>query len=1222
MESRLGTAEWEDLDVFAERHAYEEGDFWIGRSPKTGEPLGYADDRHILLASKSRSGKGTTTIMNNLLTWQGSMVVVDPKGENATVTASRRGDGSDYCEGMGQRVFVLDPFGASSVHDKYRASFNPLDALDPKSTSVIDDAGLIADAIIPERPDAKDPYFDLTARKMLKGLILHVITAPHFEGRRDLLTVRALIRHGEREGLEKIKAARAARNDGSEKRRPLPSAFQLLWSDVAANHALEGIIAGIGESIANSAIEASKTFDNCLSTLDRHTEFLDSFEMKKVLERSDFSLSDLKTDPRGVSLYLCLPQRYTAEHYRWLRLMNTLVITMMEEVKEQPATGHRVLMVLDEFLLLEYMKVIERAVPYIAGYGLTMFFVVQSLEHLKKVYSETWETLIANCGIKMFYAVGDHFSRKYISDLIGETEVIREAESWSEQRGTSTSETHGESSSQTEGVSESTAEGKSQSLGQTEQRSTTHGTSESVSDAVSETRGWNEGQSDSRTKGKQRSSSRGTSENDSEGYSPSKLFRNTERHFRLLRENETKNLATGSNRGSTFGRNWSRSRSTSSGTSGSQTLSRTTSGGRSHSETTGSSKSVTESESFTHTRGQSASKTSGINESTTTGSSQTSGSSRNQTVHKRPLITPDEIGRYFARPPEPSNDPAWGLVLIDDAKPAVVHRVEYYQDLFFGWLFDPHPDHAPPPMLITTHEISPPLVIPDLAEFSKVYWTREPGAFVRRGEEIARVDLPGPRELVEIGLVALTGDMSCMEGVVLEQGVVQLKLFSERTGEISELCLHHGESFADRDRVAQLRGNNRKWLLESEITGPVPCPISDYSNLVKDLYRREAAGRVLHQQMLEQQAATEERARLALLEQERAEREAEEARIARERREQEERERARAEAAEKARREAKERAIELAFPAPKWINEGLLFAIGAPVGVLIGASMDVEVNSHWVVTIFIIWIVGGIAGGFMGEPVFEWISKKYSERAERLWDALPIAEQAQRVERELHGYAVENQEQSQQDMRKSFAESLQWLFGWLVGLMGFAVGAFGAYRAWRYGNQFDMSFAEKLQDAAYAFIPMVGVGVAIGVILDLLVTRARAKHWDARQTRACDSTRMKTEPTPESMEARRERLRKQQVRIEKRIGVKPAACGGVAILMALVASAVFFGRDGTFDSLTDGLATVAISGVMGIGSYACSVIGLRWYYRSREGGKIEEARNRTHGNRTLRRRRS
>ena len=1097
MESRLGTAEWEDLDIFTDRHAYEEGDFWIGRSPKTGEPLGFADDRHIFLASKSRSGKGTTTIINNLLTWQGSMVVVDPKGENATVTAARRGYGSDYCEGMGQRVFVLDPFGASTVDEKYRASFNPLDALDPQSTSVIDDAGLIADAIVPERPDAKEPYFDLTARKMLKGLILHVITAPHFEGRRDLMTVRALIRHGERDGLEKIKAARAAREEGNEKRRPLPSAFQLLWSDVAANHALEGIIAGIGESIANSAIEASKTFDNCLSTLDRHTDFLDSFEMRKVLERSDFKLADLKTDPQGVSLYLCLPQRYTAEHYRWLRLMNTLVITMMEEVKEQPATGHRVLMVLDEFLLLEHMKVIERAVPYIAGYGLTMLFVVQSLEHLKKIYTETWETLIANCGIKMFYSVGDHFSRKYISDLIGETEVIREAQSWSEQEGTSTSETMGESTSQTEGVSESTAEGKSRSQGQTEQRSTTHGTSESISDAVSETRGWNEGESRSKTKGKQRSSTRSLSENDSEGYTPSKLFRNTEQHFRLLRENETKNLATGSNTGSTFGRNWSKSRSKSTGTSGSQSLSRTTSGGRSHSQTTGSSQSVTDSESFTHTHGQSASKTTGTNQSTTTGTTQTTGSSRNQTVHKRPLITPDEIGRYFARPPEASNDPAWGLVLIDDAKPAIVHRVDYFRDLFFGWLFDPHPDHQTPSKLLGEIKVPSPDVLSDLADFSRVYWTRDPGSFIRRGEEIARVDLPGPRELVAIEFVTLSGNTRCMEDVSLLESTVQLRLFSEQSGVLKEHSMQYGESFAKRDHIAVMGGNNRRWLLESNTGQPVPSPITEYSALILDLYEREAVGQQIYTQQLEQRAAAREREQQAQLERERAQREAEEARIERERRDREAKEHELAEAAAKARREATDRAISHMSPRPKWIDEALLGSIGASIGLLIGVSVAASIDPHWIVVILIVWISGGMAIGFMAEPVFDWLIRLHDKRAMQHWESLRSDERNNRIERELNGYTIEDEdeEESPAAQRKAYTESLRWLFSWLLGLIGLIIGGKNAYGAWKFGTKLRMSFADRLEAAAFDLIPTLIASIVIGVIIDLLVTRHRyARH--------------------------------------------------------------------------------------------------------------------------------
>ena len=91
-EQRLATASWADPDDFSRNHGFKPGMFWLGRAPTTGQPLGYDDDRHVCLVSGSRSGKGTTVIIPNLCLWPGSVVVVDPKGENATVAAARRGD--------------------------------------------------------------------------------------------------------------------------------------------------------------------------------------------------------------------------------------------------------------------------------------------------------------------------------------------------------------------------------------------------------------------------------------------------------------------------------------------------------------------------------------------------------------------------------------------------------------------------------------------------------------------------------------------------------------------------------------------------------------------------------------------------------------------------------------------------------------------------------------------------------------------------------------------------------------------------------------------------------------------------------------------------------------------------------------------------------------------------------------------------------------------------
>ncbi len=1210
MESRLGTAEWEDLDVFAEKCAYEEGDFWIGRSPKDGEPIGHVDDRHIILASKNRSGKGTTTIINNLLTWQGSMVVVDPKGENATVTAARRGEGSDYCEGMGQRVFVLDPFRASSVDEKYQASFNPLDALDPKSSSVIDDAGLIADAMIPERPDAKDPYFDLSARKMLKGLILHVITAPHCEGRRNLLTVRALIRHGERDGLAQIKKSRAAKGDTGEKRRPLPSAFQLLWSDVASNDALEGIIAGIGESIANSAIEASKTFDNCLSTLDRHTEFLDSFEMRNVLERSDFQLADIKTDPKGVTLYLCLPQRYSAEHYRWLRLINTLVITMMEEVKGKPATDHRVLMVLDEFLLLEHMKIIERAVSYIAGYGLTMFFVVQSLEHLKKIYSDTWETLIANCGIKMFYAVGDHFSRKYISDMIGETEVIREAESWSEQHGTNESETSGENRSQTEGVNESTAEGKSSSQGQTDQRSSTHGTSESMSDGVSETRGWNDGESHSRSKGKQRSSSRGSSDNDSEGYAPSKLFRNTERHFRLLRENETKNLSSGSSRGNTFGKNWSKSKSRSTGTSGSKSLSRTTTGGKSHSETTGSSQSITDSESFTHTRGQNASETVGTNESKTSGTSHTKGTSRNQSVHKRPLITSDEIGRWFARPDPGSSDPAWGLVIIDDAKPAVVHRTEYYADMFFGWLFDPHPDHQEPPRLLGEKPVFSPKVLADIAEFSQVYWAQEPGSFIRSGDVIARVDLPGPLELVEVEYVSLAHTTTEMNGVSLVQKTVQLPIFSPQSGVIKETLIEDRAGFADREQIAVMSGNNRRWLLESEAGQIVHSPIEEYSLYIEDLYKREAEGRIIHAQQLEALEEAKERRRKAELLLEQTKREAEEARLAEERQAQEQAEHARVRAenyrlkAEKARwNDATRQAKSREYPVPSWVNEDAFGFAAFLVGILPVVRIVTHFELKWYASLLLMWFgLGAIAGSI--ESIHSFVCSIFQSRSDEKWKWLSSSEQDRLTQLALDGKIDEGSDSRKRQLKQEYTHSRFGLFVILCGVAGLLYGISLAYGAWHFErNLMGANFAIWFNAAVFALVPTIIYSMMIGVVLDVGVIWIQGLIWDSKQEEALkrkNKVIARKEAAMKAKERHIEKKKRTRIQLDKQVGIKPALFGTLGFVLSLALSSATLSFLELFEFATTLVIVLAISMATGVLSFVFSAILMREHYRRRE----------------------
>ena len=325
----LGTAQWMGLGESHARLGFRpdvaSDRFWVGESWNPGAaPLGYADDRHVCLISGTRGGKGTGLIIPNLCLWPGSCVVIDPKGENATVTARRRGGGSDYAHGMGQEVRILDPFGEVAIDSAFRASFNPLDVIDPGGDFAVDDAGRIAAAII-VRENKNDPFFEEAARNLLKGLILYVLTAPAFDGMRNLITVRRLLTQGDWLRVALLRGAGETN---------IPSAFVMLWKDMQRSEAFEGVVAGIGEQMLTMA---DRTRSGVLETARTNTLFLDGAPMQRLLAKSDFDLASLKTSAKGLTIYLTLPQRYMETHFRWLRLMISLAVAEMERIKGRPA---------------------------------------------------------------------------------------------------------------------------------------------------------------------------------------------------------------------------------------------------------------------------------------------------------------------------------------------------------------------------------------------------------------------------------------------------------------------------------------------------------------------------------------------------------------------------------------------------------------------------------------------------------------------------------------------------------------------------------------------------------------------------------------------------------------------------------------------------------------------------------------------------------------------
>jgi type IV secretion system protein VirD4 len=155
----------------------------VGRENRRGgKLLRYAGQAHLLTIAPTRSGKGVGAIIPNLLTADRSVFCIDPKGENARVTARARGRFGP--------VYVLDPFGIS---DQPSANFNPLDGLESHSLDLAEDAALLADALVHDPPgQVGEAHWNEEAKALIAGLILQVVTV-ETGADRSLARVRELL---------------------------------------------------------------------------------------------------------------------------------------------------------------------------------------------------------------------------------------------------------------------------------------------------------------------------------------------------------------------------------------------------------------------------------------------------------------------------------------------------------------------------------------------------------------------------------------------------------------------------------------------------------------------------------------------------------------------------------------------------------------------------------------------------------------------------------------------------------------------------------------------------------------------------------------------------------------------------------------------------------------------------------------------------------------------
>ena len=391
----FGTAKWATEPYLRERGLFDQLGFFLGEfpCPKGPEALHYSGARHLLTVAPTRSGKGVAAIIPNLLTYQGSIFIIDPKGENAAITAARRGKGDAQrgIAGLGQEVFLVDPWNiAAQTLGLTPARFNPLDWIRADDPDAAENAFLLADALVPGGAQGDARFWDDEATALLTGVILYVATSAKEAANRHLGRVRDILLLDD-EGFKAVLMAM-----------------------------YEEPLAVVASTASRTAGKDPKLRSNVLAAVQAHTHFLDSPRIRESLSATDFRFEDLKTRPTTV--YLILPADRLQTFDRWLRLLIQQAITVnARNITQKPEKP--VLFILDEMPSLGRLSMVEQAYGLMAGFGMQLWGIVQDLSQLERIYGDGWQTFISNSGVIQYFGSRDKITAEYFSTLCGVTTI-------------------------------------------------------------------------------------------------------------------------------------------------------------------------------------------------------------------------------------------------------------------------------------------------------------------------------------------------------------------------------------------------------------------------------------------------------------------------------------------------------------------------------------------------------------------------------------------------------------------------------------------------------------------------------------------------------------------------------------------------------------------------------------------------------------------------------
>jgi type IV secretion system protein VirD4 len=381
----------------------------IGRY--NGQVLTFPGQQFVLVAAPTRSGKGVGIVIPNLLSYQGSMVVLDIKQENYDYTAGYR---SRVLE---QNCWLFNPFADERDENKVAQPrthrYNFLEAIESPPFRIGDILSL-GQSLWPT--GGKDSFWNDSARNLFLGIVLVLLELRDAKAGSPWSPDISEAQRDEIPPLPVTMGEVLRQSSGGGSGQPIKKYFKDFFLG-KFKHCLSSECL---DSLNNFLSASDDTLSNILSTFNAPLAIWRNPVVDAATSACDFQLSDVRK--KKMTVFIGVKPKFLDDARVILNVMFSQLVALntRELPKDNPELKYPCMLLMDEFTAIGKVTIIAKAVSYIAGYNLRLVPIIQSISQLESVYGkEDTRTFTTNHAMQVLYPPKDDKDAKEYSEMLG-----------------------------------------------------------------------------------------------------------------------------------------------------------------------------------------------------------------------------------------------------------------------------------------------------------------------------------------------------------------------------------------------------------------------------------------------------------------------------------------------------------------------------------------------------------------------------------------------------------------------------------------------------------------------------------------------------------------------------------------------------------------------------------------------------------------------------------